>query len=75
MKIQYALLALSFCALVSCHHRGGDGQEVAEPTPAQQKMLDNGWTVELVKVGLLAISDAAAVANMTENDFAKLINK
>ncbi len=46
MKIQYTLLALSFCALVSCHHRGGDGQEVAEPTPAQQKLLDNGWTVE-----------------------------
>ena len=31
--------------------------------------------VELVKVGLLAIGDAARTANMTENDFAKLINK
>lgn len=46
MKIQYALIALSFCALVSCHHQGGDSQEVVEPTQAQQKLLDNGWTVE-----------------------------
>lgn len=46
MKIRVAIIALGLLALTSCHHRGGQNEIVAEPTPAQQKLLDAGWTVE-----------------------------
>ena len=46
MKIRVAIMALGLLAFTSCHHRGGQNETVAEPTPAQQKLLDAGWTVE-----------------------------
>lgn len=46
MKIRVVIMALGLLALTSCHHRGGQNEIVAEPTPAQQKLLDAGWTVE-----------------------------
>lgn len=46
MKIRVAIIALGLYALTSCHHRGNLNETVAEPTPAQQRLLDAGWTIE-----------------------------
>lgn len=46
MKIRVAIMALGLLTLTSCHHRGGQNETMAEPTPTQQKLLDAGWTVE-----------------------------
>lgn len=45
MKIRVAIIALGLLSLTSCHHRSGQNEAVAEPTPSQQKLLDAGWTV------------------------------
>lgn len=46
MNIRVAIMALGLLVLTSCHHRGGQAESVAEPTAAQKKLLDAGWTVE-----------------------------
>lgn len=46
MNIRVAIMALGLLTFTSCHHRGGQDNTVAEPTQAQQKLLDAGWTVE-----------------------------
>lgn len=45
MNIRLAIMAFGFIILTSCHHKGYKEERVAEPTPAQQKLLDAGWTV------------------------------
>ena len=45
MNIRVAIMVLGLLAFTSCHHRGGQGNVVAKPTRAQQKMLDAGWTL------------------------------
>lgn len=45
MKIRVAVLAFGLFALTSCHHREAEGETVAEPTSAQQKLLDAGWAI------------------------------
>lgn len=46
MKIRAAIMAFGVLTLTSCHHNGGQNETGAEPTAAQQKLLDAGWTVE-----------------------------
>lgn len=46
MNIRLAIMALGVMTLISCHHREYKEERVAEPTPAQQKLFDAGWTLE-----------------------------
>lgn len=46
MKLRVEIIALGILTLTSCLHRGGQEKNVAEPTKAQQLLLDAGWTVE-----------------------------
>ena len=46
MKIRFAIIAFGLLSLTSCHQRNSQNEDVAEPTPSQQKLLDAGWTVE-----------------------------
>lgn len=45
-KIRYVLILLCIGIIASCHHRGSDVQDIAKPTPSQEKLLENGWIVE-----------------------------
>lgn len=46
MNIRITIMALGFLAFASCNHRESKGNLVVEPTQAQQKLLDAGWTIE-----------------------------
>lgn len=46
MNTRIGITALGFFILTSCHHRDSQHDKIVEPTPAQQKMLDAGWTLE-----------------------------
>ena len=46
MKIRFALTAFGLLSSTSSHQRTSHNEDVAEPTPSQQKLLDAGWTVE-----------------------------
>ena len=46
MNIRITIMALGLLAFTSCHHRENKENSVVEPTQAQQKLLDAGWTNE-----------------------------
>jgi hypothetical protein len=46
MNIRITIMALGILAFTSCHHRESKENSVVEPTQAQQKLLDAGWTNE-----------------------------
>ena len=46
MNIRITIMALGLLAFTSCHHRESKENSVVEPTQAQQKLLDAGWTNE-----------------------------
>lgn len=46
MNIRITIMALGLLAFTSCHHRESKENSVVEPTQAQQKLLDAGWTKE-----------------------------
>ena len=46
MNIRITIMALGLLAFTSCHHRESKVDPVVEPTQAQQKLLDAGWTNE-----------------------------
>lgn len=46
MNTRIGITALVFFILTSCHHRDPQHDNIVEPTPVQQKMLDAGWTLE-----------------------------
>lgn len=46
MIIRITIMALGLLAFTSCHHRENKENSVVEPTQAQQKLLDAGWTNE-----------------------------
>lgn len=46
MNIRITIMTLGLFAFTSCHHRESKENSVVELTPAQQKLLDAGWTNE-----------------------------
>lgn len=46
MNIRITIMALGLLVFTSCHHRVSKENSVIEPTQAQQKLLDAGWTNE-----------------------------
>ena len=46
MNIRITIMALGLIAFTSCHYRENKENFVVEPTQAQQKLLDAGWTNE-----------------------------
>ena len=46
MNIRITIMALGLLAFTSCHHNESKDNSVVEPTQAQQKLLDAGWTNE-----------------------------
>lgn len=46
MNIRITIMALGLIAFTSCHYRESKENFVVEPTQAQEKLLDAGWTNE-----------------------------
>lgn len=46
MNIRITIMVLGLLAFTSCHHRENKENSVVEPTQAQQKLFDAGWTNE-----------------------------
>lgn len=46
MNNRIAFISLGIMIFTSCHNRGGPDTSLAELTPTQQQLLEEGWTIE-----------------------------
>lgn len=69
MNIRITIMALGLLAFTSCHHRVSKENSVIEPTQAQQKLLDAGWTNETPDEDMSVNYGIKPVYGMQDNYF------